>query len=60
MLLTADEQIDSKIGPVDKLSRSFEDGVESREGPKSSWPIESIIWQLSWVKVTDKWKVELD
>ena len=47
--------IDPEIDRVDRLSRSFKDGVESswEKGLKSSRPIESIVWQLSWVEVTE-------
>jgi len=45
--------------PRNRLSRSFEGRVESswEKGLKSSRPIESIVWQLSWVEVTDEGKV---
>jgi len=47
--------VDPEIDQVDRLSRSFEGGVESswEKGLKSSRPIESIVWQLSWVEVTE-------
>jgi len=47
--------LDPEIDRVDRLSWSFEGGVESswEKGLKSSRPIESIVWQLSWVEVTE-------